>query len=57
MEGNNKRAAILLFLILLAGLGVRFYGLGWGLPYHFHSTNFSWPPTAKNCARPLRCPG
>lgn len=27
-------------MVLLAGLGVRFYGLGWGLPYHFHSDEF-----------------
>jgi 4-amino-4-deoxy-L-arabinose transferase-like glycosyltransferase len=25
---------------VLAGLGVRFYGLGWGLPYHFNSDEF-----------------
>jgi 4-amino-4-deoxy-L-arabinose transferase-like glycosyltransferase len=40
MAGNSKKILILLFLILLAGLGVRFYGLGWGLPYHFHSDEF-----------------
>jgi 4-amino-4-deoxy-L-arabinose transferase-like glycosyltransferase len=40
MAGNSKKTAILLGLIVLAGLGVRFYGLGWGLPYHFHSDEF-----------------
>jgi 4-amino-4-deoxy-L-arabinose transferase-like glycosyltransferase len=40
MDGNSKKTVILLVLILLAGLGVRFYGLGWGLPYHFHSDEF-----------------
>lgn len=40
MAGNSKKTVILLVLIVLAGLGVRFYGLGWGLPYHFHSDEF-----------------
>jgi len=40
MDGNSKKTVVLLVLILLAGLGVRFYGLGWGLPYHFHSDEF-----------------
>lgn len=40
MAGKNRRTALLLALIALAGLGVRFYGLGWGLPYHFHSDEF-----------------
>jgi 4-amino-4-deoxy-L-arabinose transferase-like glycosyltransferase len=40
MAGNSKKTVILLTLIVLAGLGVRFYGLGWGLPYHFHSDEF-----------------
>jgi len=40
MAGNSKKTVILLALIVLAGLGVRFYGLGWGLPYHFHSDEF-----------------
>jgi hypothetical protein len=40
MVRNSNKTAILLILIVLAGLGVRFYGLGWGLPYHFHSDEF-----------------
>jgi 4-amino-4-deoxy-L-arabinose transferase-like glycosyltransferase len=40
MAGQGKKTAILLFLILLAGFGVRFYGIGWGLPYHFNSDEF-----------------
>jgi len=40
MAGNSKKTAIILFLILLAGIEVRFYGLGWGLPYHFNSDEF-----------------
>jgi 4-amino-4-deoxy-L-arabinose transferase-like glycosyltransferase len=40
MSGHSKKTAILLALIVLAGLAVRFYGLGWGLPYHFHSDEF-----------------
>jgi 4-amino-4-deoxy-L-arabinose transferase-like glycosyltransferase len=40
MAVNSKKTVILLALILLAGLGVRFYGLGWGLPYHFNSDEF-----------------
>jgi 4-amino-4-deoxy-L-arabinose transferase-like glycosyltransferase len=40
MAGNNKKTVILLALIMIAGLMVRFYGLGWGLPYHFNSDEF-----------------
>jgi 4-amino-4-deoxy-L-arabinose transferase-like glycosyltransferase len=40
MAGNKKKTVILLAMVGLAGLGVRFYGLGWGLPYHFHSDEF-----------------
>jgi 4-amino-4-deoxy-L-arabinose transferase-like glycosyltransferase len=40
MAGKRDKTVILLLLIAAAGLGVRFYGLGWGLPYHFHSDEF-----------------
>jgi 4-amino-4-deoxy-L-arabinose transferase-like glycosyltransferase len=40
MAANSRKTAVLLILIALAGLMVRFYGLGWGLPYHFHSDEF-----------------
>jgi 4-amino-4-deoxy-L-arabinose transferase-like glycosyltransferase len=40
MTGDKKKTVLLLLLIGLAALGVRFYGLGWGLPYHFHSDEF-----------------
>ncbi len=40
MDANSRKAAVLLILITLASLGVRFYGLDWGLPYHFHSDEF-----------------
>jgi 4-amino-4-deoxy-L-arabinose transferase-like glycosyltransferase len=40
MAANSRKTAVLLVLIALAGLMVRFYGLGWGLPYHFHSDEF-----------------
>ncbi|MCX6563889.1 MAG: glycosyltransferase family 39 protein [Candidatus Aminicenantes bacterium] len=40
MVRNSKTTVILLALVVLSGLGVRFYGLGWGLPYHFHSDEF-----------------
>jgi len=37
MLEDKKTAAVVLLLIVLGAIGVRFYGLGWGLPYHFHS--------------------
>jgi 4-amino-4-deoxy-L-arabinose transferase-like glycosyltransferase len=37
---RNKRNVFLFWLIILAALAVRFYGLGWGLPYHYHSDEF-----------------
>ncbi len=33
----TKKAALLFLLVILLGAGMRFYGLTWGLPYHFHS--------------------
>ena len=34
----RKRALAGLFVLaLVLGVGMRFYGLDWGLPYHFHS--------------------
>jgi 4-amino-4-deoxy-L-arabinose transferase-like glycosyltransferase len=34
---SKKKEIFLVSLILLAAAGVRFYGLDWGLPYHFNS--------------------
>ncbi|HWP47338.1 MAG TPA: glycosyltransferase family 39 protein [Candidatus Limnocylindrales bacterium] len=35
---KNRNSTFLLFLLaILTGIGMRFYGLSWGLPYHFHS--------------------
>lgn len=31
------RLSVLAVAAILLGVGMRFYGLGWGLPYHFHS--------------------
>lgn len=47
MARNSRLIVILLALIALAGLGVRFYGLGWGLPYHFNSDEFLLAATAE----------
>jgi len=40
VAGNKKTVLVLFTVVVLAGIGVRFYGLGWGLPYHFHSDEF-----------------
>lgn len=33
----RKIISVLYILAILAGIFMRFYGIGWGLPYHFHS--------------------
>jgi 4-amino-4-deoxy-L-arabinose transferase-like glycosyltransferase len=57
MPGNSKKTVILLGLIVLAGLGVRFYGLGWGLPYHFHSDEFLLAANAEKLRTAPSVPG
>lgn len=34
---TNRKTGLLFLLAVLLGIGMRFYGLKWGLPYHFHS--------------------
>lgn len=38
---RRERALLLLFVLAVAlGTGMRFYGLRWGLPYHFHNDEY-----------------
>ncbi len=37
MLEDKKTAAVVLLVIVLGAIGIRLYGLGWGLPFHFHS--------------------
>lgn len=34
---RNRKVVLAFVLAVLVGTAFRFYGLGWGLPYHFHS--------------------
>lgn len=34
---RNRTIVLAFVLAVLVGIAFRFYGLGWGLPYHFHS--------------------
>ncbi len=41
-ERRPDRTLLLLVLVVALGTGVRFYGLRWGLPYHFHNDEYAF---------------